>query len=104
MAACVVMLALLQAVHVAWAAGYSPFFEEEGFAARQDFKQLQMDVSRARLNTLMVNIMDLKQRSCSAKGEYRVTLQSTLTQLLIEWRTLDPQQQPFPLPSCDEIL
>ena len=96
MSSTVMVLIVAIAGHLAFASGWMPGFEKEGFVTRSDFSQLT-DI------TLTKSILELKKEQCSQPpgSKARSTYAELVATYVKKYRELTGKD--FEIPDCDSV-
>jgi hypothetical protein len=87
-------------IHIALACGFaSPFYS--GFAQASDMQALKDDQAKRRVTELMGQMLDAKQKQCSASGDAARLYLITYNSLRAEYADLVKRE--FPDPPCSEF-
>lgn len=92
--------ALGLSVHIALACGFAaPFYP--GFAQADQVQRMQEDLTKRRITELMTQMLDAKQKQCTANGESKALYRLTYNNLRTEYYEL--MKREFPDPPCSDF-
>lgn len=94
-------IGLVLTIHIVWASGRLPWFEDGGFAMNDKFTELRDEIRANRKNTLVRDILDLRKNQCLAKGELKEIYTRELVELQEVYKKLNGGVS-INIPSCSD--